>query len=153
METNVSLALFFDAYEARFNNALSDQPFIDAEATAAAFAEHFIESSPVGVICGKNDARFREQIPKGMEFYRSIGTKSMNIKARTITELDKFHSMVRMQWQASYRKKNDLTDTIDFEVIYLVRIDGNKPEIFAYITGDEQQALRDHGLIPDEKSA
>ncbi len=46
------------------NDALADPPKIDAEATAAAFADCFVEASPVGINCGKNDETFLAQIPK-----------------------------------------------------------------------------------------
>jgi len=37
---------------------------------------------------------------------------------------------------------------IEFDNIYVLRIEtGQEPQIFAYITGDEQQVLKDHGLI------
>ena len=69
---------FFEEYAARTNRALGEQPEVDVEATAAAFADCFVEASPVGVNCGGNNGKFREQIPKGFEFYRSIGTRSMS---------------------------------------------------------------------------
>jgi hypothetical protein len=39
-------------------------------------------------------------------------------------------------------------ELIEFDVIYFVQIIGEKPKIFAYITGDEQGASREKDLIP-----
>jgi cytochrome c1 len=78
METNdPRLAEFFAAYETRTNSALQEKPEVDVEAVAGAFTDCFIEANPKGVICGKNDEEFRAAIPKGFDFYRSIGTQSV----------------------------------------------------------------------------
>ncbi len=143
------LDTFFDQYAARMNNALGDEPVVDVDATVAAFADCFIEASPKGVQCGQNDDQFREAIPKGLAFYRSIGTQSMEIRTKTITVLDDYHCLVRVAWQAVYHTADDRRDVIDFEVIYFVQVIDTEPKIFAYITGDEEQTYKDHGLVPE----
>jgi hypothetical protein len=142
------LEAFFGEYEARVNSALREPPQINVEATARAFADCFIAADPNGVSCGKNDEQFRTQIPKGLEFYRSIGTKSMQITSLAITALDDYHTMVKVAWEALYKKQDGSEERIDFNVIYLVQTIGEKPKIFGYITGDEQQLYREKGLIP-----
>jgi hypothetical protein len=139
---------FFDAYEARFNDALKGLP-VDIEGTTAAFADNFIEASPKGIICGQNDDTFREAIPKGYDYYRSIGTRSMRIVWRNITPLDDYHALVKIHWQALYDRSDGDEEKIDFDVIYFVQTLGDTPKIFAYITGDEQRVLQEHGLIPE----
>lgn len=143
-----TLELFFDEYEARFNAALKGTPDIDG--TAAAFADTFIEASPKGIICGQNDDQFRESIPKGYEFYRSIGTKTMRIVWRNITPLDDYHVLVKIHWQAVYDHPDGDEEKIDFDVIYFVQMLTTTPKIFAYITGDEQRVLRERGLVSAE---
>ncbi len=138
---------FFAQYEARVNKALGEMPVIDAKATAEAFSDCFIAANPGGVNCGKNDEQFQSQILQGFEFYRSIGTKSMKISGLTITSLDEFHVQARVCWQADYIKKDGSGERIDFDVIYLLQTMGERPKIFAYITGDEQRVLRERGLI------
>jgi len=145
---NQQLETFFAAYEARFNQALGDNPQDDVEGTMAAFADCFIEASPLGLSCAQNDEQFRTQIPKGNAFYRSIGTQSMKIMALTITPLDDYHVQTKVHWQAQYKKRDGGEETIDFDVIYFLQLLGNQPKIFAYITGDEQKVLQEHGLIP-----
>lgn len=142
------LEAFFDEYEARFNDALKGSPDIDA--TVAAFADTFIEASPKGIICGQNDEQFREAIPKGYDFYRSIGTKAMRIVWRNITPLDDYHALVKIHWQALYERPDADDEKIDFDVVYFVQMLEDTPKIFAYVTGDEQRVLKEHGLIPAE---
>ena len=140
---------FFSEYAAGFNNALADAPKADVEATAGAFADCFVEASPSGVSCGKNDEQFRAQIPQGYAFYRSIGTRSMRIAALSATPLDGCHSMVNVGWEGLYERKDGSEELIAFDVIYLVQEIDNQPKIFAYITGDEQKVLRERGLIQE----
>ena len=142
------LEAFFDQYEARFNDALKGSP-VDIEGTTAAFADTFLEASPKGIVCGHNDDNFRDAIPKGYDFYRSIGTRRMHIVWRNITPLDDYHALVKIHWQALYGKSDGDEEKIDFDVIYFVQMLEATPKIFAYITGDEQKVLQDHGLIPD----
>ncbi|WP_118950495.1 hypothetical protein [Taibaiella helva] len=138
---------FFDDYARRFNEALaSDAP--DVEGTAACFAPCFVEAGPKGVQCGRNNAQFREMIPRGYAFYRSIGTLSMKIGSRIITPLDEQHAMVKIHWQSLYRKKEGNRVEIGFDVHYFVQVMGDTVSIFAYVTGDEQKLLQEKGLIP-----
>ena len=148
---NISQKLekFFAEYEVRMNKALAEKPEVDVEATAGSFTDCFIEASPLGVMCGKNDEQFRAQIPKGLEFYRSIGTKSMKIASLAVTPLDDYYAMAKVHWQAFYVKKDGSNLTLEFDVIYLVQTIGSKSKIFGYITGDEQKAYKEKGLIPE----
>jgi hypothetical protein len=151
MESNEEkLKVFFAEYAARFNRSLADKPEYDIEATAGAFANFFIEASPLGVNCGHNDDEFRAMIPKGFEFYRSIGTRSMKIPSLSITPLDDYHSMVKVHWAAQYEKQDGSEKRIEFDVYYFLQMIDDKTRIFAYITGDEQKVLRENGLIPAE---
>ncbi len=85
---------FFTDYEKRYAEALSGN--IDVEATAAVFADAFIEANPFGVNAGKNDEAFRKAIPEGMEFYRKIGTQSMEVGSVAITTVGCQSSYGRM---------------------------------------------------------
>ena len=140
---------FFAGYEAQFNKALGPTPEVDVEATAGAFADCFVEASPLGVSCGKNDEQFRAVIPQGYEFYRSIGTKSMRIDSLAVTVLDDYHAMAKVHWLALYTKKGGGNLMLDFDVIYFVQTIDGKSRIFAYITGDEQKAYQESGLIAE----
>lgn len=146
-DTHTTLEKFFRDYETRTNNALKDEPEVNADETASAFANCFVEASPVGIVCGENDDKFLEAIPAGYENYRSIGTKSMNITAMEFTEIDELHAMAKVHWDSRYEKNDGEKVQIEFDVTYFVQIKNGEPKIFAYITGDEQKALADHGLV------
>jgi hypothetical protein len=137
---------FFRRYESRFNDALAGQQ-PDVDRIAADFAEHFIEASPAGIMAGANDNRFREAIPQGWDFYKKIGVLAMNIRSKDITMFDEMHAMVRVQWNCAFVRPDNSKGDMVFEVIYLVQLRKEGPKIFAYITGDEQKALKEEGLI------
>lgn len=148
------LEQFFVQYETRMTNALATPPRVDVDATAAAFAECFLEASPLGINCGENNEEFRKAIPQGFEFYRRIGTKSMTIASMTPTQLDEFHWACKVHWVARYEKPTDHAKAvIEFDVIYLMQVIDDIPKVFAYITGDEQRVLEEHGLVPVEEAA
>jgi len=135
---------FFTAYEANFEKALAGH--IDAKATANAFADCFIAANPAGVTCAKNHRQFLKNILQGYTFYRSIGTRSMKILSLMTTVLDDFHLMSKVHWKASYETEKRKAE-MEFDVIYFLQFIKEEAKIFAYITGDEQKALKEKGLI------
>lgn len=144
---NELIAPFFDNYALRFNEVLhGSEP--DVAATADNFADCFVEASPAGIQCGKNDERFKESIPKGFAFYKSIGMISMKIGSRIITPLDEYHAMVKIHWQSLYVKKEGNRLEIGFDTHYFVQVKNGTVKIFAYVTGDEQKVLEEKGLAP-----
>ncbi|HVK47753.1 MAG TPA: hypothetical protein VM488_07920 [Pseudobacter sp.] len=136
---------FFTAYEQRYAAGLEGKT--DVEGTAAVFTDQFIEANPFGVSAGANDEQFRKAIPEGMEFYRKIGTRSMELDTVAITPLDANHHMAKVHWKATYVKEGKDELVIEFDVIYLLQDIDGALKIFAYITGDEQGVLKEHGLI------
>ncbi|TPD66882.1 hypothetical protein [Flavobacterium microcysteis] len=146
MKTQIKDAeIFFKNYEKRFNATLKDEK-IHLDATIASFADCFIESSPLGVICGKNDSEFKKRMSKGYEFYKKIGITSMDILSKEIVALNEYHTMAKIYWRTNYQKEGKV-GKIEFEVIYFLHYKDKKHAIFAYITGDEEKALKDHGLV------
>jgi hypothetical protein len=139
------LDVFFTDYEKRFNESLQKE--VDVENTVKSFADCFIEASPRGVTCGKNNDEFRQQIPKGYEFYKSIGTQSMSVRSKNTTQLDELHYMTKVDWSAFYRKKDGEKVQIDFSVIYFTQMQQGEPKIFGYVTGDEEKVLKERGLV------
>lgn len=137
---------FFDRYAERFNRFLIED-VVDPEETAACFSDWFIESSPAGVISAKNDEQFKIRIPKGYAFYKDIGISSMNIMTKDITVLDDYHAMAKVHWNSAFIAKDSNEGSIEFDVIYFLQTKGEECKIFAYITGDEQAALKENGLI------
>lgn len=138
---------FFAQYANRVNKALAGGA-TDIEGVIASFADDFIEASPVGIVSGKNDERFKKAIPEGWNFYKKIGIQSMNILSTDITMLDDLHAITRVHWSCVYKKKDSSEGEIAFDVIYLLQVKNESPKIFAYITGDEEKALQAHDLLP-----
>ncbi len=95
---------------------------------------------------GRNDENFAEKIPQGYEYYWKIGITSMDIVSKNIEEIDAYHVMATIHWSSAYHKQNGDKGMIGFDVTYLLNT-RNGLKIFAYITGDEQGALKEHGLI------
>src|SRR5690606_11802627 len=137
---------FFEAYARRFEASLAPGGEVDIDGVTESFAPYFVESSPVGVHGGRNGLLFRWMVPRGFAHYRKLGTRRMRIESLDITELDAMHAMAKVCWHSEYVKKNGDAVAIDFVVIYLLRVAGDGPKIFAYVSGDEQKALREHGL-------
>lgn len=137
---------FFKDYETNFNDSLKSSE-ANVEKTANAFAECFLEASPQGIECGQNDRKFRKAIPKGYGFYKQIGIVAMNIVSKEMPLLDELHAIVKVHWKSIYEKKDTSKGTIEFDVYYLLQLQQEQPKIFAYITGNEQKALKEHGLI------
>jgi hypothetical protein len=149
MSTIRKINAFFEAYENRFNASLTTGK-VDVKGTSESFAKCFIEASPLGVNCGKNNFILRFMIPRGYAFYKKIGTKSMKILSKEITPIDTFHSMVKVRWSSAYIRQSDGSPiTIDFDVTYFLQHLKDEMKIFAYVTGDEQKTLRDMELIKE----
>ena len=137
---------FFNDYADRFNTALKGGD-TDIDKVAQCFTEAFLEASPLGVNCGKNNDQFKESIPKGYEFYKRIGIKSMDILSKDLTSLDPYHIMVKVRWETAFQRKDNSEGRVEFDVIYLLQTIMDDLKIFAYITGDEQAVLKQEGLI------
>ena len=145
--TEKKIRQFFEAYEGRINRALGERPEIDIEAEARVFTESFIEAHPGGVIAFDNDDEFRAAIPQNYAFQRSVGTQSMQIATLEITHLDEYHAMAKVHWNAQYRRKDNSEIVIDFDEVYLMQTIDDTPKIFAYIAGDQEKLLKDHGIV------
>lgn len=137
---------FFDAYASNLNESLQGAE-VNVDRVSQCFSECFIEASPLGVNAGKNNEQFKEAIPKGFEFYKRIGIYAMPILSKAITPLDPQHTMVKVQWQSLFKRKDDTEGQVSFDVFYLLQAHNECFKIFTYITGDEEAVLRREGLI------
>ncbi|HZX73804.1 MAG TPA: hypothetical protein VFE57_05240 [Cyclobacteriaceae bacterium] len=142
-----SIEEFFISYEDQFNTAIVSER-IDEDQIRKSYADCFIGSSHVGVQCGKNDDKFFQEIQQRFDFYRSIGSKGMNIVSKEITLLDDFHALVKVYWRHTYEKEQR-SGAIDFDVFYLVSTVSDEIKIIAFLVGDEQRALKEAGLTQE----
>lgn len=148
MEPRQQTELFFAEYARRSNEALQNPPREDLDGIATAFAPFFVGAGPRGVNGGANNDAFRTLIQQGFAHYRRIGGKSMQVTRVKVTELDAFNVMARVDWLFSYERPIDRRHgQIAFQNIYFLNFADQSPQVFAYITPDEEQAMRDHGLI------
>lgn len=133
----------FDRYEREFNTGLTGEA--DLEAVAALYAEAFIAASPAGVFAGKNDDELRKVSVRGFKHYRETGVQRMNVRNLDVSAIDELHGLARVEWRAIY-KVEGAQKVIDFTNVYLVRLEGPSAKVFGWITGDEAEVLRQHGI-------
>jgi len=135
---------FFQAYAETFNRALAGEPVFDT--IMGHFTDAFIGAAPGVVNCGRNGEAFRAVLEQGYAFYRQIGTKRMNVRSVEATPIDPLHNMAKVSFRADY-EKDGRAIAIDFDVTYLLQTHEDGPKIFAFISGDEMAAFREHGLV------
>lgn len=138
---------FFEAYAHRTNAALARPPRVDIKGMQDAFAEHFVAADPNGVQGGRNGLLFRLMLWWGFRTYRKLGTRSIDLTGLEVTSLDDFHAMARTEWVARYDGSVGDGEDIPFANYYFLQIRDGEARVFAYVTPDEQQALKTHGLI------
>lgn len=135
----------FGRYRQFFCAALAGNA--DMEEVASAYTSSFIAASPAGVMTGANDRNFLETMRNGFAYYRQIGTKDMRIRHIRISPIDELHCMAHVSWTATYARKEGADVSIDFDVHYFIKKLDKEPKIFGWVTGDEQAALKQHGVI------
>ena len=143
--TKDTLEHFFERYERFFMQSLDGK--IDGSEMAELYAPEFIAASPAGVMAGKNDDDFRQVLSAGYEQYRQIGTKGMRVRGVEMTQIDALHCVANVAWTASYETADGRLIDIDFDVHYLMQEWGGRPRVFGWISGDEQEVLKQYGVI------
>lgn len=143
METSVRR--LFERYERFFKRSLGGD--IDKDEIASLYASDFIAASPAGVMTGKNDDQRKQVMAQGYAHYRAIGTKEMRIRNVRVYPIDEHHCVAHVAWTATYAQQDRADVAIDFEVHYLVQKLDVEPKIFGWVSGDEQELLREHGIV------
>ncbi|MGX9117920.1 DUF6841 family protein [Mesorhizobium sp. BHbsci] len=134
----------FERYEQLFRKSLAGDA--DMDEVTSVYASAFIAASPAGVMVGKNDDQLKQVMEQGYAHYRAIGTKEMRIRDVRISPIDEHHCVARVAWTSIYARKGQPDVTIDFDVHYLVQKLDGEPKIFGWVSGDEQEVLRKHGV-------
>jgi hypothetical protein len=137
---------FFEGYVEAYNRSLGDS--VDHEAIQTHFSPSFIGAGPGTLMTGDNDEAFARTLQKGFAFYRSIGTKKMNITSVQITDIDESHYLAKVHYSAEYDKDGEPL-TIPFPVSYMLEDTEGQLRIFGFIAGDEMALYRQYGLISD----
>lgn len=137
-----------EAYGRLSNAALQNPASADIDALAVAFSPYFVGASPAGTMGGAKDEDFPAILRGGFENYRTIGGTRFEIVGLEVEKLDEFNALVRADWEFDYvRPRDGARGTIAFRNIYFVNLADGEPRIFAWITPDERQAMKDHGLL------
>ena len=137
---------FFAGYVAAFNRSLGEQ--VDAEEIRRHFSPCFVGAGPLGIQCGQNDASFTEALEQGYAFYRKIGMRAMVVRGITTIPIDDAHTLARVAYRASYEKSGGEALDLDFEVSYMLAMQAETYEVFAFVVGDERALYEQHGLLP-----
>ena len=143
METSVRK--LFERYERLFQQSLGGNR--DMHEVAALYASRFIAATPAGVMTGKNDDQLKQVMAQGYARYRAMGTKEMRIRDIRLSPIDDHHCVAHVAWTATYARKEQPDVEIDFDVHYFVQMLAGKPKVFGWVSGDEQELLRKHGII------
>jgi len=137
---------FFEGYEANFNAAIlcvAD----GVTQCADAFAEVFVAAEPARLACSRNDDSFRQSIEESCLFYRTVGTRAVRLDGIDSTPIDGDHVMARVHWRGEFRRADGSDVEVPFDIVYFVRMNDDVMKIFGYVTGDQQAALRQHGVL------
>lgn len=136
---------FFQKYEQFFMQSLRGK--LNPDEITELYAPEFIAASPMGVMTGKNDIDFQKTLSYGYEQYRKMGTIGMHVCKIKVYPIDEYHSVAHVSWRASYQKSDKSRVDIDFEVHYLMQEIKGKLRVFGWISGNEQEVLKEYGII------
>ncbi|RWM90578.1 MAG: nuclear transport factor 2 family protein [Mesorhizobium sp.] len=134
----------FERYERLFRKSLAGDA--DMDEVTSVYAAAFIAASPAGVMVGKNDDQLKQVMEQGYARYRAIGTKEMRMRDVRISPIDQHHCVAHVAWTSIFAREGQTDVTIDFDVHYLVQKLAGEPKIFGWVSGDEQEVLRKHGI-------
>lgn len=143
--TKDSLKQFFQRCEQFFMQSLDGE--LDDTVMSELYASEFIAASPLGVLTGKNDTNFQQALSEGYEQYRKIGTKEMRVRDVEMLPIDDLHCVADVAWTASYEVANGQQVNIDFNVHYLMQNLNGKLRVFGWISGNEQELLKEYGVL------
>ena len=71
----------------------------------------------------------------------------MHVRGVEMTQIDALHCVANVAWTASYETADGRPIDIDFDVHYLMQEWGGRPRVFGWISGDEQEVLKQYGVI------
>ncbi|GAA5785185.1 hypothetical protein [Chitiniphilus shinanonensis] len=132
---------FFAHYERGANT-------FDPELICAEFTEVFLGADPNGVVCLHNDQAFRDAIPLRQAFFSDIGFRSAKVLDIAETPLDARYTLAKVHWRMVFAPQGAPRE-FEFYISYVLFDPGSGPKVVFYISHeDEQQVMRDGGLIP-----
>lgn len=136
---------FFQRYRDVFNRALGGG--LDVNEASALYASEFIAASPKGVATGKNDEALRQAMAQGYARYRAMGLKEMRLRDVQSSPIGDLHAIAKVGWTAIYARADKPDLALDFDIHYFVQMHAGAPKVFGWVSGDEEDLLRRHGVI------
>ena len=139
------VAAFFARYEDGANS-------FDPELVASQFTDPCMGGDPNGVASWRNDAAFRAAIPQRQRFMQGIGFRFARVLDVAATPLDDRYTMARVHWHLRFEKTPGAPQDFRFHITYFLfdPDSGTGPKVAFYISHeDEQQVMREAGLLPD----
>lgn len=134
------LRTFFDAYADALTTA-------NLDGIASAYAEQFMVTGPGFQLPLANDAQFRGGLEQAANFYRQIGVDVIEVKNYLEAELGTGYWLTKVEWELL---DADLNTILSFDTTYFVEAGSKGPKIVLFINHNEQQRMKEKGLMPNE---
>lgn len=135
---------FFSRYEQGANS-------FDPDLMASLYTPEFLAGDPHGVACGRNDQALRDAFVRRKAFFEQIGFKRAKILQVQATPLDARYTMAKVHWLLTFERQPGQPLDFRFHITYFLHDPGTGPKAAFWIShDDEQQVMREAGLIPDE---
>ncbi len=132
------LRAFFNRYEAAFNA-------VDPEALAQMYTDQLLMASLDYCTCSQNNDEFRNILASTAHIYCDGGMRAIRIHNYTESPLDDHFYLVQIEWKLF---RMDGGELMTFDNTYLVRVVDGIPKIAFLIAHNEQQRMRESGLLP-----
>ncbi len=134
------LATFFRQYAATSMGAAPEE-------LAACYDSSFVAAGPEGGAAFQNDEAFRRWLQQVHDFNERAGMTALEVVAVRETPVSEAYVLATVRWGARFRTTGD--ERIEFEISYLLRLDGDAFRVAAYVSHEDQEAaMRAHGLVP-----
>lgn len=137
-----------EAFFARYEEAANS---FDPELLSSLYTAEFLAGDPNGVSCGRNDQALRDAFVQRKAFFRTIGFRRAKILHVQATPLDGKYTMAKVHWQMTFEKQPGHPLDFEFFITYVLYDAGTGPKAAFWIShDDEQRAMREAGLVPEE---
>jgi hypothetical protein len=124
----------------------------DADRVSRQYAACYVEATPRGSVCIRNDETFRKALREKQAFMDGVGFRAARAERVEDSRLDQHYSMVKVHWRIEFESKPGKRVDAEFDNTYFVRHEGYDARVVCYISHqDEEETMRKLGLIDDLK--
>ncbi|MCC6237617.1 MAG: hypothetical protein IT299_08590 [Dehalococcoidia bacterium] len=133
------LVAFFERYAATSMGAVPQD-------LAACYDTSFLAAGPQGGAAFQNDEAFLGWLQQVHDFNEGAGMTALEVVAVGETPISNEYVLASVRWGARFRVTGD--EVIEFEISYLLRVDGDSFKVAAYVSHEDQEAvMRERGLL------